>query len=76
MFGFPQSRFMPCGECGASVDRVAGIHLCEPEAVLDFRLFKLREEIARFDEQLAAWLETARGRFAAWIAERDRPREG
>ena len=25
-----------------------------------------------FDAQLAAWLSTARGRFAAWIAERDR----
>ncbi len=29
-------------------------------------------EIAAFDTQLAAWLSTARGRFAAWIAERDR----
>jgi hypothetical protein len=40
--------------------------------LLDFRLFELREEIAAFDAQLAAWLVSARGRFAAWIAERDR----
>jgi hypothetical protein len=40
--------------------------------VLDFRLFELREEIAAFDPQFSAWLVTARGRFAAWIAERDR----
>jgi hypothetical protein len=75
MFGFPQSRFMPCAECGASVERDVGTHLCEPERLVDFRLFQLREEIARFDDQLAAWLESARGRFAAWIAERDRRRE-
>jgi hypothetical protein len=72
MFGFPQSRFMPCAECGESVERGAATHLCEPERLLEFRLFQLQEEIARFDEQLAAWLSTARGRFAAWIAERDR----
>lgn len=74
MFGsFPQSRYMPCADCGASVDRAAmGAHLCEPERMLDFRLFQLRDEIAAFDAQLAAWLATARGRFAAWIAERDR----
>jgi hypothetical protein len=74
MFGlFPQSRYMPCAECGASVDRAgAGAHVCDTERVLDFRLFQLREEIAAFDAQLAAWLVSARGRFAAWIAERDR----
>jgi hypothetical protein len=74
VFGsFPRSRFMPCPDCGVSVDRVgAGTHLCEPERLLDFRLFQLREEIATFDAQLAAWLETTRGRFAAWLAERDR----
>ena len=72
MFGFPQSRFMPCTECGASVERGAGTHLCEPERLVEFRLFQLRDEIAHFDEQFAAWLATARGHFAAWIAERDR----
>jgi hypothetical protein len=46
--------------------------VCDVERVLDFRLFQLRDEIAAFDAQLAEWLRTARGRFAAWIAERDR----
>ena len=74
MFGsFPQSRYMPCTECGTSVDRTAAAsHTCDRERALDFRLFQLRDEIAAFDAQLAAWLTTARGRFAAWIAERDR----
>jgi hypothetical protein len=74
MFGlFPQSRYMPCAECGASVDRAgAGAHVCDTERLLDFRLFQLREEIAAFDAQFAAWLVSARGRFAAWLAERGR----
>jgi hypothetical protein len=42
--------------------------------MLDFRLFQLRDEIATFDAQLVAWLASARGRFAIWIAERDRRR--
>jgi hypothetical protein len=66
---------MPCIECGSSLDRaVPAPHVCSREQVLDFRLFQLRDEIAAFDAQLAEWLRTARGRFAAWIAERDRRR--
>jgi len=74
MFGpSPQSRYMPCAECGASVDRAgAGPHVCDTERLLDFHLFQLREEIATFDAELAAWLVSAHGRFATWIAERDR----
>jgi hypothetical protein len=74
MFGsFPQSRYMPCTECGTSLDRTASaLHVCDREQVLDFRLFQLRDEITAFDAQLAEWLRSARGRFAAWIAERDR----
>jgi hypothetical protein len=74
MFGsFPKSRYMPCAEWGASVDRAgASAHVCDTGRLLDFHLFQLREEIAAFDAELAAWLASARGRFAAWIAERDR----
>ena len=74
MFGsFPQSRYMPCVECGASVDRAgAGAHSCDTQRQLDFRFFQHREEIVAFDAQFAAWLVSAHGRFAAWIAERDR----
>jgi hypothetical protein len=74
MFGsFPQSRYMPCAECGASLDRAgADSHVCDTQRLLDFHFFELRGEIAAFDAQFAAWLASARGRFAAWIAERDR----
>ena len=78
MFGsFPQSRFMPCPECGASVEHSeVGAHVCERERLLDYRLFQLREEIDAFDAQLAAWHASARGRFAAWVAERERRARG
>lgn len=64
---------MPCKECGASVERAAaGGHECDPERLLDFRLVQLRDELAAFDEQLTAWLASPRGRFAVWLAERER----
>jgi hypothetical protein len=69
MFGASQSRFTPCSECGATV---VGDHDCDAERLLELRLFQLRDEIAAFDAQLAAWLKSAPGRFAAWLAERDR----
>ncbi len=58
VFGsFPQSRHMPCAECGASIDRTdADAHVCEAERRLDFQLFELRDEIAAFDDELAVWL--------------------
>jgi len=56
---------MPCTECGASVElAISDLH--------DYRIFELREDIAAFEAQLSAWLETVHGRFAAWLAERDR----
>lgn len=74
MFGsFPHSRYMPCAACGASVERGASsAHVCDQERLLDFRLFQLRDEVVAFDAQFTAWLASAPGRFAAWIAERDR----
>jgi hypothetical protein len=69
MLALPDPHHMPCTECGASVaqserDR----HVCEPERRLDFRVLQHRDEINLFDNQLAAYLETPRGRFEAWYA--------
>jgi hypothetical protein len=74
VFGaFAQPPHMPCTECGASVARgQSDAHECDRERLLDHRIFQLRDEIARFDEQLTAWLQSADGRFAAWLAERCR----
>jgi hypothetical protein len=70
---FPTPHHMPCPDCGASVPVATdAAHVCEPERALDFRLVELRPEIARFEADYAAWLETPSGRFARFVAERDR----
>lgn len=72
--GFP-SRFMPCAECGVSLERDAlERHECELERVLDFRLFHLRDEVAAFEQQLRAYLASALGQFEVWYAARERRR--
>ncbi len=79
--GFPKtavssffaSRHMPCAECGASVPtEERDGHTCDPERVLEFRLFQLRDGVAGFDSDLRGYLESPEGRFEQWLAERDR----
>ena len=70
---YPQSPFRPCPECGVAVELVeTAAHACDGERVLDVRVLQLRDEIAEFDSQLAAWLASPQGRFAVWLAERTR----
>lgn len=70
---FASSRYMPCTHCGASVSMATrDEHVCDPDRKLDFLMFQLREEVASFDEILREYLGSARGRFAQWVAERDR----
>jgi hypothetical protein len=69
MLAFPQPHYMPCLDCGASVaSREAEVHICERERRLDFELFQLRGELGHLEDQLAAYLDTPRGRFEAWYA--------
>ena len=64
---------MPCRQCGASVARhEAERHVCEPERKLDYEMFRLRDRIASFENELGRYLDTPRGRFDAWLAERER----
>ena len=70
---FAHPSHMPCPECGASV--AAGEldeHMCDEERRLDYQLFQLRADVAAFDVALSAYLESPQGRFAVWLAERDR----
>lgn len=66
------SRHMPCEECGESVDRSAATsHVCNPERLLDYRMFRMRDEINRFESRFHEFLSESRGRFEAWLAARD-----
>jgi len=70
---FVESSHMPCAECGASVaaaEREA--HACDPHRLLEYRLFQLRDEVAGLEDGLRGYLESPQGRFAQWLAERER----
>ena len=66
-----RSRFMPCQECGASVDRT-GLpgHACSPERWADYQMFGLRDEVAQLETGIRHYLATASGRFESWLAAR------
>jgi len=49
-------------------------HVCDGERRLEYRLFQLRDEVAGFDDGLRGYLDSPQGRFAQWLAERDRRR--
>ena len=66
------SKFMPCTECGASVDRsTTHAHECDPERWADYVMFGLREHVAEFETRLRRYLATPHGRFERWLAARD-----
>jgi hypothetical protein len=70
---FP-SRYMPCPDCGASLERRDDTHECERERWLEFQLFQLRDEIDEFEVELSGYLASPRGRFELYYAERERAR--
>jgi hypothetical protein len=64
-----RSRYMPCVECGASVDRtrLQG-HECSPERRADYQMFRLRDEVAHLETGIRGYLATSAGRFESWLA--------
>jgi hypothetical protein len=69
----PEPDDMPCPDCGSSVAREdAHTHECEPDDVVDYRLFLERVEPVTLNEELTAYLASPRGQFEAWYAERQR----
>lgn len=66
------SRHTPCEECGESVDRTMTVaHVCDPERLLDYRMFRMREEISGFELRWREFLSDREGRFEVWLAARD-----
>jgi hypothetical protein len=73
MHDFPRPSHLPCPDCGASVPRDGDeAHACARERRLDYLVFLRRDEIESFETGLAAWLHTPAGRFATWLAARNR----
>jgi len=70
---FPQPRHVPCSDCGAAVERSReDEHVCNRDRLLDYQMFQLRDGIEAVGAELAAYLDSPRGRFELWCAERDR----
>ena len=73
----PEPAFMPCPDCGASVASAeTDEHVCERERWLDYQLFVQRDEVGRFEDELAAYLDSPEGRFHLWDAARSREPDG
>ena len=73
MHDFPEPHHLPCPACGQSVARdEQELHVCEEDRRLDYELVQDRHEVTAFEEELAEWLDSPAGRFAAWLAERER----
>jgi hypothetical protein len=45
-------------------------HLCDPDRMVDYQMFRLREDVADLDAQLERDLTSPRGRFDVWLAAR------
>lgn len=66
-----RSRFMPCEECGASIDRTdTTAHECSVKRWVDYQMFVLREEVDQLETGVRRYLATASGRFESWLAAR------
>ncbi|RHW28317.1 hypothetical protein D0Z08_04900 [Nocardioides immobilis] len=64
-----RSRYMPCENCGESLDRTAATtHECDPERLADYQIFGMRHDIAGFEQKLRDYLDRAHGRFEVWLA--------
>ena len=48
------------------------MHACEPQRLLEYRLLQLRDEVAGLEAGLRGYLDSPQGRFAQWLAERER----
>jgi hypothetical protein len=67
----PRPTFTACSGCGEAVHRdELDAHRCDEKRQFELAV---RREVTAFEGELGAWLGTSHGRFAAWLAERDRP---
>jgi hypothetical protein len=65
--------YRSCPECGVAVQaaRLASdAHDCPPERRIAHQMLRAGLGLERLEHDLARWLETPRGRFAAFLARR------
>ena len=70
---FPTPPHMPCADCGAAIERCdKEAHVCDPERLVDYRMFQLRDEVAGVEDEVSAYFDSPEGRFELWRAQRQR----
>ena len=73
MFGGFALRFIPCEECGLSVAKSEyAAHVCEPDRRVAYQMVRHGDEIEAFEGEIHSYLDSPKGRFEAWYAERKR----
>ncbi len=65
--------YLPCRECGALLSsEQRSRHVCSPQDSVVHQVTKARVQLAVFENEIAEFLETPEGKFALFLAERQR----
>ena len=65
--------YLPCSECGALLSsEQRSRHVCSPEDSALHLVTKARVQLTVLEDELARFLETAEGKFALFLAKRQR----
>lgn len=65
--------YLPCSECGVVLSsQQRSRHVCDPDDWVVHQLTRARVQLAAFEAELSRFLETPAGRFASFLAERQR----
>jgi RNA polymerase subunit RPABC4/transcription elongation factor Spt4 len=65
--------YLPCRECGLLLSsEQRPCHVCNPEDSVAHQVTKVRVQLTAFESEVARFLETSAGKFAVFLAERQR----
>jgi hypothetical protein len=65
--------YLPCSECGALLSsEQRRRHVCSADDAAVHQVTKARVQLTLLEDELARFLETAQGRFALYLARRQR----
>lgn len=65
--------YLPCNECGALLSsEQRSRHVCSPEDSAIHLVTKARVQLTVLEDELARFLATSEGKFALFLAERQR----
>jgi hypothetical protein len=73
VFGGFALRFIPCEGCGISVAKSEyAAHVCEPDRRIAYQMIQHQDDLVGVEKEIRSYLESPKGRFESWYAERTR----